>query len=880
MKNCLCTLLFFIFLQAVDKLYAQKPAGGNHTARSLNLGQVYGKLLDETNGKPVDGASVQLLQHIGDSSGKLKKEQVIALKVTDRKGEFSMDNLPVSGSFTLLVTALGFLHYERKLSFEPNSASSKTAENNGIHFPDGLSRDLGNIKLSVDIHQLRNITVNASRNMIGLELDRKVYNAEKDLQAAGGTAADLLKNVPSVMVDIDGNVSLRNVSPQLFVDGRPTTLTADQIPADQVATIEVITNPSARFDAGNGGAGILNIVLKKNRRAGYNGNIRAGIDSRARPGFGGNVNLKQGKVNLFAAGMFNMRKTLSEVHTERTDFSDTYTAFINQQNNPANRGSFVFGRLGADYFMSNRTTLTLSGSLMRAHYRSEDMISLSGDTVKATETVSSSGNRYIMAINDFCNYGANVSFRHNFTRPGKELTADINYSYNNNFNVSDYNSRYRFMNSTSDYIAPAERSTGGGKTNFITFQSDLENPFDNNRKLEAGIRVAYRYNSSNNDNFLQNQAGGYDYIDALHVKFRYDDIVYAAYATYSMKVKHVSFLTGLRAESSMYDAELVTGGNRFSNSYPVSLFPSLSISHKTGKRDEFQLNYSRKVYRPAYNQLIPFIDFSDSLNLVAGNPALKPEFTNLLELSYLYEFNSSASFLANLYGRYTNNMIARYLYKGINPNPAKTDSVLFTSFTNAGRSFNYGLELTGQCKPATWWNLATNLNIFHVIIDGTEPESARASQFSWVAKVNNNFRLPAGFTVQLTAEYQSKSIVPVNTGSRGGYAGGGGGMYGAGMQPTSQGFSRPLFYADLALRYDFMKNKAASLTLQVSDIFRTRLYESRFSSPYFIQDYSRRRDPQLVKLNFNWRFGKFDISLVKRRNMKGEAENIPSMQQP
>lgn len=880
MKNCLCTLLFFIFLTGFNKLYAQKPAGSSNTARSLNVGQVYGKLLDESNGKPVDGASVQLLQHFGDSSGKQRKNQVIALKVTDRKGEFSMDNLPVSGSFTLMVTALGFLHYEKKLSFETNSANSKTAENNGIGFPDGLSRDLGNIKLSIDIHQLRNLTVNASRSMMGLELDRKVYHAEKDLQAAGGTAADLLKNVPSVMVDIDGNVTLRNASPQIFVDGRPTTLTADQIPADQVATIEVITNPSARFDAGNGGAGILNIVLKKNRRAGYNGNIRAGIDSRARPGAGGNINIKQGKVNLFAAGMFTMRKTISEVQTGRTDFGNTYTAFISQQNNPANRGSFVFGRLGADYFMSNRTTLTLSGSLMRAHYRSEDMISLSGDTVKATETVSSSGKRYIMAINDFWNYGGNLSFRHNFTRPGRELSADINYSYNINFNVSDYNSRYRFMNTSSDYIAPAERSTGGGKTNFITFQSDFENPFGNNRKLEAGIRVAYRQNSSNNDNFLQNQAGGYDYINALHVKFRYDEIVYAAYGTYSVQVKKVNLLAGLRAERSMYDAELVTGGKQFSNSYPVSLFPSLSISHKTGKQDEFQFNYSRKVNRPAYNQLIPFIDFSDSLNLVAGNPALKPEFTNLLELTYLHEFNSSASLLVNLYGRYTGNMIARYLYKGINPNPAKTDSVLFTSFTNAGRGFNYGIELTGQCKLATWWNLATNLNFFHVMIDGSDPEVARTSQFSWVIKANNSFRLPAGFSLQCTGEYQSKSIVPINSGSRGGYAGGGGGMYGGGMQPTSQGFTRPLFYADLALRFDFLKNKAASLSLQFSDIFRTRLYDSRFSSPYFIQDYSRRRDPQLVRINFNWRFGKFDMSLIKRRNMKGEAENMPTMQQP
>lgn len=881
MKNCLRTSLLLLLILAVGSAFAQKPAGNRNHTNQLNMGLVFGKLLDETSGKPVDGASIQLLQHMGDSSGKVNKDLVIALKVSDRKGEFSMDNLPVTGSFTLLITALGFIHFEKKLSFENNPTQNSHSGNKGNPVPDGYSRDMGNIRLRADVHQLRNLTVNATKNVFGLEIDRKVYQVDKDLQAAGGTAADILKNVPSVMVDIDGNITLRNTSPQLLVDGRPTTLSADQIPADQVASIEVITNPSARFDAGNGGAGILNIVLKKNRRAGYNGNIRAGIDSRARPGIGGNINVKQGKLNLFAAGMFNMRKTLSTVHTARNDLGNTFSTNISQHNNPLNRGTFVFGRLGADYFMSNRTTLTLSGSLMRAHYRSEDMISLFRDTIKAAGTVSESGNRYIMAINDFWNYSGNLSFRHNFTRPGRELTADINYSYNNNFNVSDYISRYRYMNASADYIAPAERSTGGGKTNFITFQCDMENPLDGDRKLEAGIRVAYRNNKSNNDNFLQNQAGAYDYINALHVNFKYNDIVYAAYATFSKQWKKVSFLAGLRAEHSKYDAELVTARQAFTNRYPVSLFPSVSISHKAGKQDELQLNYSRKVNRPVYNQLIPFIDFSDSLNLIAGNPGLKPEFTNLLELSYLHEFNNSATLLTNLYGRYTDKMITRYLYKGINPNPAKTDSVLFTSFTNAGSSYNYGIEFTGQLKPAKWWDLATNLNFFQVTIDGNEPAaSARVSQFSWFAKANNSFRLPAGITVQVSGEYQSKSIVPVNSGSRGGYAGGGGGMYSGAVQPTSQGYTRPLFYADLALRFDFMKNNAASLTLQVSDIFRTRLFDTRFSSPFFTQDYSRRRDPQLVRLNFNWRFGKFDVSLVKRRNMKGEAENIPVMQQP
>ena len=187
MKTFSRTFLLLLLIVAVNKLFAQKPAGYSNSARNLKVGQVYGKLLDETNGKPVDGASVQLLLHSADSSGKIKKDQVIALKVSDRKGEFSMDNLPVSGNFTLLVTALGFLHVEKKLSFEANSTKNSNRDNHGIQLPDVYSRDMGNIKLSIDIHQLRNITVNASKHMVGLELDRKVYNVDKDLQAAGGT---------------------------------------------------------------------------------------------------------------------------------------------------------------------------------------------------------------------------------------------------------------------------------------------------------------------------------------------------------------------------------------------------------------------------------------------------------------------------------------------------------------------------------------------------------------------------------------------------------------------------------------------------------------------------------------------------------------------
>ena len=289
------------------------------------------------------------------------------------------------------------------------------------------------------------------------------------------------------------------------------------------------------------------------------------------------------------------------------------------------------------------------------------------------------------------------------------------------------------------------------------------------------------------------------------------------------------------------------------------------------------MNYSRKINRPNFFQLIPFIDFSDSLNLSVGNPNLVPEFTNLLEFTYQNQYKNNNSVLLSFYGRLTNDLITKYQYRAPNPNPTKTDSVLFTSYANANRSYTYGLEITGKNKLAKWWDLTTNLNLFNATIEAANlPGASDNSQFSWFAKINSNFKLPKNFSIQLNGDYQARTLVPVNSGGRGMM---GGGMFGGGSQPTAQGYIKPIYGMDISIRKDFLKNNAASLTLQFSDIFRTKTYETHSESAYFIQDNFRRRDPQVLRLNFNWRFGKFDVALFKRKNMKGEMENMQNMQQ-
>ena len=302
-------------------LFAQNPMmqrpGGAGNGQQMN-GRMYGKIVEAQSGKPIDAASIQLVQNRFDSVTKTRKDVIISGMLTRANGEFSLENVPLFGQSKLKVTAMGFKPMEQTVGFElkPQQGADMSAMLNMI------DKDLGNIKMEIDVQVLGGVTVNASKPLFQLGIDRKVYNVEKDVIAAGGTAVDVMKNVPSLSVDLDGNVTLRNNAPQIFVDGRPTTMQLDQIPADAIESVEIITNPSAKFDASGGTSGILNIVLKKNKKVGYSGSIRTNIDSRARIGLGGDFNLRQNKVNFFGAAIYNQRKSIGTGFTERYNIFD------------------------------------------------------------------------------------------------------------------------------------------------------------------------------------------------------------------------------------------------------------------------------------------------------------------------------------------------------------------------------------------------------------------------------------------------------------------------------------------------------------------------------------------------------------------------------
>lgn len=862
--------LFAVLLPGA--MIAQMPGARGIGGQNMNVGHFYGKVIDGNTNKPMEAASVQLTQSKMDTVTKKKRDFVIAAMLTDKKGEFTIDKLPVMGNFQILITAISFAPYNEKVSFNLKMNSGDMSQ-----MMSAVDRDLGNIKMKADdAKQLEGVVVIASKGMLQMNIDRKVFNVDKSLNSVGGTAVDVMKNVPSVSVDIDGNVTLRNAAPQIFIDGRPTTLSLEQIPADEIESVEIITNPSAKFDASGGGSGILNIVLKKNRKAGYNGNVRANVDSRLSQGFGANVNVKQGKFNFFANGMYNRRKSISTQITSRVDNVDGVKASFMQTSKPQNNGHFAFGRAGVDFFADNRNTVTLSGVLVGGKFNNDDRLNILRDSTIGSYMSSEKGISNTQGNFSFNNVGGTLSYKHNFAKPGKEITADANYNYSKNSNGFVVGTQYFNPDNSPKGTMGQQMSQGNGDTKYFTSQLDYSNPISDKMKIEMGLRGAVRDYNSANENFNFNQTQGkYVSIPALNSKYKFKDQVYAGYATFSQKIKNFTYQLGGRVESSKYIGTLVDSNQVFENSFPFSFFPSVFLTQKINDKQDLQLNYSRKVNRPNFFQLIPYYDYSDSLNISRGNPALLPEFTNLMELSYQVNLRNGNNIITTVYYRNTEDLITNYQYRDKNPNPAKQDSIFISSYENANSSIAYGLEITATNKIAKWWSVTSNVNLYNSKINGVNLQSnLNNQQVSWFGKINNNFTLSKNLTIQLTGDYTSKTILPPGRGG-----GGGGRMHGGGNLSTANGYTEPVYGFDLAIKKDFLKDKSASISLSMNDFLRTKVYRvhsrSDFSNTiYSIQENERRRDPQLVRLNLNWRFGKFDVALFKRKNLKAEQEGM------
>jgi outer membrane receptor protein involved in Fe transport len=896
-------LIVIILAASFNLSHAQFPGGGQGRGGSQipSIGHFYGKIVDSKTNKGIDGVSVQLVKSKFDTSTRKMKDTALAGAIT-QKGNFSFENLPIMGSYRLKVTAIGYAPLDQKIAFDlkfSKPAASAAGQDNSMDNIQqalaGVDKDLGNIKLTADAQTLEQVTVTAAKPLIQLGIDKKVYNVEKDISAAGGSGLDVMKNVPSVAVDIDGNVTLRNSTPTIFVDGLPTTLTLDQIPADAIESVEIITNPGAKYDASGGTSGILNIVLKKNRKAGYNGNIRSGIDERGKFNLGGDLNVKQGKINIFGSINYNQRKSITspDITTRSTFFAAPFTNLTEYDYN-VSRGYFEFGRFGLDYFLDNRNTISASGTIVHGVFTPYINSDIYVDTLYNTGITSSYTSRLSNTTAIFNNKNGMLSFKHNFPHSGEEFTANANYSKgtnsNNNFIVSNiYDQKGGIFQSNYD-----QQQIGSGNNEYITGQADFTNPISEKSKVETGGRIAARNISSLSDLSIVEPNNVIIPLPLSSSVYSYQDRVYAAYGTYSNAIKDFGFLLGLRAESSKYtgnsnyavnDSANITKdtvGN-FGNSYPISLFPSVFLSQKLGNNSEFTLNYTRRIDRPSFFQLFPFTDYSDSTNISRGNPNLKPQFTNSFELAYQLTLPKNNTLITSVYYKYTTNLITRNSIPSLNPNNG--DSILVNTFINAQSAFVGGFEIISRNSLTKWWDLTSNINIFtskiNVIDTGTLNKAIDSigETYAWFAKINSTFKLTKKLTLQITGDYTARTVLPPG-GSAGTSSNTGGRGFGTTVSGSAQGYSKPTGGMDASLKYEFLKNKAASFTLSCGDIFRTRVSDVYTMSPgQFNQEVYRKRDPQFFRLQFNYRFGKFDAALFKRKNLKGDMDSIQGSMQ-
>jgi outer membrane receptor protein involved in Fe transport len=876
--------LFALLLLCVSAtLSAQQPGtgrAGNFT--SMNAGHIYGKIVDAKTNKAIDAASLQLTGNRFDTATRKMVTYTIRAGITQPNGDFDFDQVPVMGKLTLRVSAIGYLESTQTIDFgfggsrgANRPAGSGDQGSNMQNLMNMIDRDLGNIKLTPTEGTLENVTVTATRQLFEMGVDRKVFNVDRNLVSQGQTAVEVMKQIPSLSVDIDGNVTMRNATPQLFIDGRPTTLTLDQIPADIIDRVELITNPSARFDASGGNAGILNVVLKKNKRVGYNGGIRFGVDSRGKINTGGDINLRQGRINIFLSGMYNQRLSKSTSLTTRQNLDLKQSAFT-QNSSGESDGSMRFIRGGFDYLIDNRNTFTLSGSYSRGQFDN-----LENQFIDSTlaGVLSSNSIRNTNTSAEFKNWGTQLSYKHNFAKAGHEWTADANYNNSRNENVGNYLTQTYFPNSNWAYKYPnvIQKSFGGGKSTNLVIQTDYDNPITDTRKLELGARVQIRdFENMNSQSFYNYALTQFVDISGLTSNYQYTDKIYAGYITYGFKQKNWSFQLGLRAESSDYNGELAGKDSTFNVEFPISLFPSAFITNKLNDKEDIQFNYSRRINRPNFFQLMPFIDFSDPQNLNVGNASLRPEFTNSFEVSYNNNYKKGANFLASVYAKYNTDLITRYQYLGVSP-LEPSDSVIFNTYANANKSFTYGIELTNRIPVVKNWDLTVNFNLFNSKIDGNiQGQTLSQQRTSWFVKWNNQVKLGKGYTVQLSGDYYAKTVLPQEggRGGRGGSGGGGGMMFGGGSQVTAQGYIRPRYSFDIAVRkeWQFKGGNTVSANLSMNDFLKTQKFGTHSESAFFIQDTERRRDPQVLRLNLQWRFGKFDANLFKRKNNRTEED--------
>ncbi|MGY0038296.1 TonB-dependent receptor domain-containing protein [Pedobacter sp. NJ-S-72] len=663
-------LIIFIAVFYCSGILAQQSSSPD-----LNKKTVYGIVQEQPAKIPVVYATVS----IKDESLRL-----IAAGITDEKGAFRLNDIPV-GNLTIEFRMMGYQTITKPLLI--------TAAVNHIN--------AGTIFLNPDSRLLKEIAVTSDKPAISLKLDKKVFETGKDILSQTGTAVELLNGVPAVSVGPSGTVSLRGSSNVLvLINGRRSGLTQgnalEQIPADQVERVEVITNPSSRYDAA-GSSGIINIILKKNKKGGFNGQLRlvGGIPNETR--ITPSLNYKSDKLNVFSTFGIRLSDYVGLYTTKQSVSSEGNTAFLNQRQDENRHDDGKLLYFGADYLINDQQTVTLAFLKNSTHDHDKTAINYNYSSKNgADSSLLRNGESWERRSYNQLEF----NYTRKFKQPGKKYTIDIQYDFWNS--DKDWNLGTKKLLPVIESL-PAIRTSSIGTSKDFMAQTDLVQPLDSNTTLEFGLKAENRRVTS--EFRAEQQIGaGWNIIDNINNQLNYNELIGGAYAQLGSKIGKLAYhQLGLRTELTRVRVEDITGTYNNNKNY-VRLFPTLSLTYQLAKGGAVQGSYSKRINRPSLNLLYPFNELTDFNAQFIGNPELNPSYADVFELGFLQRWNTF-TFNPSVYYQNNSGTIQNYTFRNQN-------GIFITTPVNIDREIRKGVELSVLYNPLQWLQLSTELNAY------------------------------------------------------------------------------------------------------------------------------------------------------------------------
>ncbi|MGQ9799782.1 MAG: TonB-dependent receptor domain-containing protein [Ignavibacterium sp.] len=803
-------MILFVILSQI--IFSQNRSG-NQQGMMVN-----GKI----SGTVIDAQTKQIIEYCNIVLFNLRDSSMVNGTISGKGGKFVIENVK-PGIYFLRASYIGY--------------DNKTIDSILVS-PRNPEVDLGTISLDEKTIELTNVVVTGEKEVIINNLDKKVINVEKDLTNVGGTAVDVVQNIPSVSVDADGNISYRgNQNIRILIDGKPSELLGlnsgdilSNIPASQIESVELVTNPSARYDP-EGTGGILNIVLKKRINSGLNGNISltAGIGDK----FNGslNFNYKLPDVNFFASIDSRIYNAYNNGNSFRTNNINNSLSYLDQLND----GTFNhFGHnftAGFDITPDNYNTYTFSLRYRKFGFDTESLVKTKN--LNSLNEVTRYFERSSEADRRMNAWQYALSYKRTFDTKGAELTGDIilddfNFNRDENFLQKNFN---------NVLIPNGETLTQKGLSNNKnlqwTIQSNYINPIEGFGRIETGFNVTLKnFNSKNNYLNFDNNSNIWLNDTTRKTDFDYKENVYAVYGIYSNKIGDFQYQLGLRAEKAEVTGTENLTNSSFSDNY-FSVYPTVHLVQLLPDQQELQFSYSRRVERPNNRRLNPYVDRSDSLNISYGNPELKPEFINSLELGYSKLFGKTA-LTSSIFYRNTNDAITNYTV--VNDN-----GITETTWRNLAKNLSYGLELTFSSPIVDWFRTNTSFTYFKNEFEGLGISN---SDYSWMAKMNNTFMLSKDFNFQINFNYNAPTIM-------------------------GQSKMKEQFATDFAMKKDFLDGQL-SLTFRLSDVFNTRKWESETIGQNFITTSYRKMESRVAYLGISYRLNQGNNNRERERRLRDE----------